>query len=1159
MLGLGTWKDSADYYGSYAVTHGRYGITNLSVHNTYSGGTYLNGGTLILNSASALGIVSGNNITVADGGILTSGGADIDVVTVPHDMDEAFVAEVRSKLGISDRPLFINGRWSYGTPAVMYDSNREIQFDAEAGDRLPYVGMLGIVSGSVLDGTVDIGPDLAAYEYQADPFSWRRKSGFVKDGPGLLVLTGRNTYAGTTTISGGVLRSRTAPGAFLDDIQVDFLLEEQLREKSATTSGWMWQDRWVHGPLRQYLPQVCEAAPYVTLASGLGNVAGVLAFVPPAAQQYRPAGMAARRSAVSADTWPRLRPMVDKLLSEPLPATRGAALNTLHVQRVVQNVGDVLGRVQQELAGGQSAWPFMPVLQPLLQQPVKYRMDDAKFRDLLQYAPGLNTSVEDVEALLEAEVQYGVRPAVGKIDPRAELLIERCRKAPWQSIITAGPDGGSILTFDGAGRYVSQGPTPQGLAETVICDGNTIVHMYGELGLASQRVDSRFHRRAFIERVPWLVPPAGDLSVGANVTLAADDTIAVEPLAGGVAEQLVFAPGGNLAERRLVKAGKVLARQTYSPDGAIVTYDANGVATAASRPTLPAVEPNLKPDLAATVVLPLPIRDVRYHQIYSRSGVGSYPDRRSDEQLLAYAWSCLGEHNGDAATILGGFIARGDRRLGLYVLLLAAQGRCGGANGVLHLPKHQFRLEVAADHPHSPAAAYVQAMMLPAGANANLPQAVAAVGLLHDLALLEQLQRVAAPQAPATRPQDSAKNILAALPKFKTAHVAWVAAALAMQCDPMAETVRQLAAATEKLPAVAGLSPSVRCEMAAALYRAGDSNTAAAMFEGLFREPVAAGRVPMLSAVMASALGEARGGGEVDELVKSAAGEFARSGSPAIVALAAQCEQLGKRDLAASVLRMLAAGDAAPALAATRLRALLAAGQLDEAWQAVQAAGADPELAASPWLWRVGYVAAEGLGRTADATACLDRALDLEYQRLGDSVDVPTVEAQYGELLSHYQDAVREVRGRGAAVSPEQLAMVIRAADRWRALTGNEAAACAAAANVFMMAGQYELAWEYATSPLALRPNDPGPLAGLGRQLRDASLPGLAAHAFASAFGAAPTDPSYLWEQARALEQDGQSAQAIALYRQIANGQWRSQFDSLKSDAREALEKGRRE
>src|SRR5439155_437599 len=62
-----------------------------------------------------------------------------------------------------------------------------------------------------------------------------------------------------------------------------------------------------------------------------------------------------------------------------------------------------------------------------------------------------------------------------------------------------------------------------------------------------------------------------------------------------------------------------------------------------------------------------------------------------------------------------------------------------------------------------------------------------------------------------------------------------------------------------------------------------------------------------------------------------------------------------------------------------------------------------------------------------------------------------------------------------SAPPPECLSKVIRAADRWRGVDHDPAAACQAAARIVQRLGDRELGWDYLTTPVGLKPNESGP------------------------------------------------------------------------------------
>src|SRR5262249_27600228 len=146
-----------------------------------------------------------------------------------------------------------------------------------------------------------------------------------------------------------------------------------------------------------------------------------------------------------------------------------------------------------------------------------YSQDERIFADLVSYAPGLNTSQADIDAIIEAEAAPGLASLPGTIDPEARPLIDKARSTGWQVLslgehkANAEPEalatGAVRIFFDGEGRYTCTRTTSMGLREEVICDGKTILHLYPQLGLGARRQLSRFHRMELAQLVPWLLAP----------------------------------------------------------------------------------------------------------------------------------------------------------------------------------------------------------------------------------------------------------------------------------------------------------------------------------------------------------------------------------------------------------------------------------------------------------------------------------------------------------------------------------------------------------------------------------------------------------------------------------------------------------------------------
>jgi len=275
----------------------------------------------------------------------------------------------------------------------------------------------------------------------------------------------------------------------------------------------------------------------------------------------------------------------------PAPANRrmGELLNTSENLQTIQDQWERIWFIDQpshltpdRVHGGIT--PGQGNLVPGDDQPAA-TADDRAFFDLVAYCPGMTPIWADVQAVIDAEAAPDKASIPGRIDDGARKLIDRARSAGWQTLTFPARNGQPALTirFDGQGRYAWERTLPPGLRERVVCDGQTILHIYPDLGIGARRTVGRAHRLAWSGTVPWFVPPADDLARGTDVKLLDERTVAVQAseerrARGGRKSpgeardtgesrttqlRLVFAADGALAERQLVEmpSGKVLARQ----------------------------------------------------------------------------------------------------------------------------------------------------------------------------------------------------------------------------------------------------------------------------------------------------------------------------------------------------------------------------------------------------------------------------------------------------------------------------------------------------------------------------------------------------------------------------------------------------------------------
>jgi hypothetical protein len=692
------------------------------------------------------------------------------------------------------------------------------------------------------------------------------------------------------------------------------------------------------------------------------------------------------------------------------------------------------------------------------------------FTDLAAFAPGLNTTHADVRGVLEAEAGPDPADAPGTVESDARALIEGARAAGWRTITfpAAGSRPAWSIFFDGSGRYAFDRVLDSGLREQVVCDGKELLHLYPELGLASRRAVTRFHRAALADLVPWTLPPAKDLAHGFDVRSAGERTVAVLP--GGlkadqpaVVQHLLFAADGRLAERRLVRMPKnqTLRRETYGEDGTVRILDADGKRLSEQKLALKAGgAPDLDPDTRDLVVLPLPLR-TREHLVVQPAAQGGNIEMMDRTLLLALLAADTAV--GNAASVDGMVRARfwnhGDTRPGLTTLLLSA----GYDVNTLPLPGSGFAM---------PLGRYVARLRQPHSPEAKGDRR--GDGLLRRLAEVQALLHRWQSPEPLTEADCAAVvkyvrgrpspvfvwGIVQEVLRTPDQKVVAVGGRAKVQRDV-------LQAAAEALRDVPSLSYAARYECARHLAETGERTEARRQFAALYRETVKAGTLPTVDRGFREAL-SAQGQEPdlfADLLRETASGLEKDDRRVAVVALAWQCWELGAPALAGELLSRALDGITArerrlaPMLAA--LEYLWQTHQYDRADKVLGELLADESLAKSAGRWRMGYQLALQRKHMPRAFTCLAEALELEYRHNGDEIDLEAVRRDYGALLNHYAEVVRAAATLGQKPPADLAAKVVRAADRWRALDVDGAAACGAAYPSLTGLGKADLAWDY--------------------------------------------------------------------------------------------------
>ena len=370
--------------------------------------------------------------------------------------------------------------------------------------------------------------------------------------------------------------------------------------------------------------------------------------------------------------------------------------------------------IQMEIAGMLGTSPA-PAPAPLYDPPT-FTAHARIFDDLLWYAPGINSSMADVAAVLEAEAKENPDVKPGTIDHEARRLIDKARAIGWRkfAVDTKGRQPAYVVNFDGEGRFAYDHLLECGLFEQVICDGKTLWHIYPEIGLGAKRVvlEAGFHREELQALVPWLVlEPPRILPLGAmsgwwkTVSSAFSRKRRIRSAMtmaslGSICSSTWFLtptpawPNGRLRPA-VMPEKKTIARWRYGDDGTITLIDpANHLNLDQVKLKVSVAKaPSLEPGVKDVVIVPMPLRTQAY--IASKLG-GAKADTAiyDDEQAItSLATACaIGDQANATQLFERSFHDKGDNRIGLRVLLAS-----GGA-GWVGAPEEQ---------PPSPLATYL--------------------------------------------------------------------------------------------------------------------------------------------------------------------------------------------------------------------------------------------------------------------------------------------------------------------------------------------------------------------------------------------------------------------------------------------------------------------
>ncbi len=845
---------------------------------------------------------------------------------------------------------------------------------------------------------------------------------------------------------------------------------------------------------------------------------------------------------------------------------------------------------------------FSGIHEPEMYSRASFSNHEQVFTDLLTYAPGMNSSSADIEAVLEAEAMPGLGSLLGTLDPAAKALIDGARKASWQTL-SLNMDGEAEVkvVFDGQGRYAYDRTLTNGLREQVVCDGTTLFHLYPELGVGARRTVTRFHRAQFANLVPWLVQPAEDLVRGADVQKIDDHTVALIPRGADAVRDddgklvayhcthLVFGANGQLAERRIVEVAadrttKVVFTEKY--DGNVIRqFGDDGKEREAARRELKlggAEEPSLKPDVSSLVVLPMPWRNsqtvaqkygIDLNRFWNNDENWTLTYTVSPEAANALIGAAFAERNVNLFQFAHRLLVKDNRadKIGYYTLMLGSDMLAASDGDFL-------RLAATSDTPLARYLAltanplyrnlHVQYGLYLSGSVGPKDSLLGQVGGFRDLYLRWQQGNVSWKGTPIQQRVEQ-ERALQFVKENRRSVLGWAMLSILQDRAHDPRFQQDIAASWKMFDDGTELGYTSAYEEARSLLRAGKKAEAATKFRDLYLKALEKGYLPPLDGEFRQALlpNDLNGEDAWTPLMKQTSQELLkRKQRTAIVRLAWQAYQLDDAPLAENLVDFAlenSKGEDRLTVHVAAIEFLLGTNQAAKADTLVTALLADSDFAKRPLLWRLASRVADHRRLEAAAIGYLERALDLEYHNLPEVINLQQVRADYDRLLSHYRMLAGAVAAMEITPPPSLLPRTIRAADRWRALDREGSGACEQAAAILTELRDHvpnarEMAWDYLTTPVGMQPNQSGPWAALGKRLTDENTLDLANLAYKAAAESEPTNARLLWERAQTLRRASKLDEARKILQQIVDrNDWSPQYASIKSQARWQLE-GRR-
>ena len=803
------------------------------------------------------------------------------------------------------------------------------------------------------------------------------------------------------------------------------------------------------------------------------------------------------------------------------------------------------------------------------------------YGDLLSRAVGLNTSESDVFAILanEGGLQDEVR---GRIDEGARELIERARSTEWELVeLPEGTAQPVSVYYNGRGDFRVDRTLDAGLQEQRIRLGDREQVVYPELEIAGERKLSEFHRHELQTLIPWYVPAAADLSASAEVRLVDDSTVDVLPLdvksvdgeeevnsdqpprvaKEGLSIRLKFSQEGHLAERHLVNiaTNRPVLKLKFSPERTVRLCTAKDKILRTIKYGRPKAEA-AKVDFVGEdfVVVPLPIRSaeaVLKNAEWEASNVdyASMPESVALSLILA---DFTDNNSARAIQVLNArFLAKNDRRNGLYVLLASYYPAAMQAYGGVYMPTTDSDLgQFITDYARIVSSGDTRfEMQLPKSDSTLLTNLAKSHNLKvrwkHGLATQDRTE------SQVTQELDRA---LAFVETNDAVELNW----------PVLENTKNALSRPEQLKRVAKvmgtyaddskLGRFARQEQIRTLFRATEAEKARELFIDDAREQLTRGMMPPLpKTVRDNFLADSAGAPAWKSIVDDVVDASLRSPNPMQpLMLGAHLRTIGDTKAAERVVSSVAQlidPEKEPRVALATAEQLRLLAKRDEASTIVDKVLKQDKFVRSSQLWRYAATLEDEAGRNSRSLARLEKAIAIDFEDRPDVINLAVIRADYEGLLNRYKMVVEASKTLDIAVPEGLKQKVMAAADQWRMLDDDDTKACQLAAEILKLLGDEDMAWAYLTTPVAVDANSSSSWLNLARVLVASGDASLADEAFNRSFEYEQTNPQILLEHAQWLTTRGESRKSRKLLKQISENKWQPRFEATRQQASQLL------